>query len=193
MTTNSPQRKLLALPAALLLIMVVLAGCISSSPPDSIDFRRIESVSDLEGTYRNLSEGGSGESYLSAIIWPNEALDHRAIVAIDVVASGRDALTVRALGTDGTKKEAVFVEGRDFQLESGRIRLHSAAGMVGFKSGEPMLGSWYETVELGLDQKGRGKYADHYSAAGLVYLFLPVAISRTYEVRFVRIKGGGDR
>ena len=65
----------------MLFLTLLLNGCFASRPLENTDFRPIESLHDLAGTYRNLGEGDekSGPRYLSAIIWPKSAdLDHEA-------------------------------------------------------------------------------------------------------------------
>ena len=60
--------------------VTVVVGCITSRPPEAVDFRRIESLKELEGTYQNLGEVGPGTpaTYLSEIIWPKAGLSHKA-------------------------------------------------------------------------------------------------------------------
>lgn len=179
-------RKLLPL----LFIVVFLGACINSSPLDNADFGRIETVNDLEGIYQNLGEREQGAPpiYLSAVIWPKAAeLNHAAVVTVEVNITGNNALTVKALRKDGVEKEDTFVEGKDFELHSGRIRLKRIAGIAGFKSGDPIVGPHYESVELGLDEKGHGKYKELGFVAGLAFLVVPIAVRGSDEVRFVRI------
>jgi len=169
---------------------MLLGGCVTSGPSDSATFGHIEAIGDLEGTYRNLGEGGGGTRpvYLSALIWPDAAdIDHAAVVAVEVKASGSDTLCVKALGKDGTEKEGAFVEGKDFVVDAGRIRLKQVAGIAGFKVGEPLVGPYYESIEIGLDERGHGKYRQRFSAAGLAFLVIPIAVDGSDEVLFVKI------
>lgn len=174
----------------LLFLAMLLGGCITSRPPDNADFGRIETVSDLEGIYQNLGEREQGAPpiYLSAVIWPKAAeLNHAAVVTIEVKVTGNNTLTVRALRKDGVEKEDTFVEGKDFELHSGRIRLKQHVGFSGATGGNPYLGPYYESVELGLDEKGHGKYKEQGFVAGLAFLIVPIAVGGSDEVRFVRI------
>jgi hypothetical protein len=62
--------------------------------------------------------------YLSTVIWPKSAgIDHAAVVAIEGKVSGNNVLSVRALRKDRVEKEDTFVEGKDFALYFGHIRL----------------------------------------------------------------------
>jgi len=162
----------------------------NSGPTGSPAFGHVEAIGDLEGVYKNSGEGGAGSQpvYLSALIWPNAAdIDHAAVSAIEVKVSGNHTLCVRALGKAGIEKEDTFVEGKDFVLNAGRIRLKQVVGIAGFKVGEPLVGPYYESVEIGLDERGHGKYRQRFSAAGLAFVVIPIAIGGSDEVRFVKI------
>lgn len=173
----------------LICIAFMLGGCVFISKPDNnVDFERVEKIKQLEGTYLNLGVGGKGSNstYLSRLIWPNSDIDHKSVLTIDVRTTD-NVLVVKATGKDGILRESKFVEGKDFELDSGRIRLKWKLGIAGFASGEPMLGPYYEHAELGIDKRGSGKYQSGGGVAGLVYLFLPVAIVGNDEVRFEKV------
>lgn len=176
----------------LLLFCLILyfPGCISYGPSKVTDFGCIQSLQDIEGVYQNRGEREQGTApiYLSAIIWPNRTeINHSAVTAVEVTVTVSNTITVRALREDGIEKEDTFVEGKDFELRSGRVRLKRKAGITGLRTGEPLVGSYLESVELGLDTEGHGKYKQQISAAGLAYLVIPVAVTGSDEVKFVRI------
>ena len=54
---------------------------------------------------------------------------------------------------------------------------------LNYGSGDPLVGPRYESYEIGLDAKGDGKYRSQGVGAGLSFLFFPVVISETQEVR----------
>ena len=180
----------------LLVLATFLLGCFAQKPPRNVGFARLSTIRDLQGSYENLGEGAKdnrGVRYLSAVIWPDtngtgvgrSDIHHASIVTIVVEAVGDTALFVRALRSDGVEKEETFVRGRDFQFQSGRLLLRRGVNSsIGPDS--PILGASHTSVELGLDEKGQGKYKMTESAAGLAYLFIPVAGRQTWEVRFVR-------
>ena len=170
---------------------LMISGCISSGPANNVGFSQIEGIEDLEGIYRNLGEAspGSGPFYLSKIIWPkDEELDHKNIENIEVRKITSEALTVKAITNGAVKKETIYVKGKDFKISGGRISLNVGGGIAGLKGGEPLVGPYYESAELGLDSSGHGKYRQNFATAGLVYLFLPIAIGGNEDVRFVRFK-----
>ena len=166
----------------------MVAGCISSGPQNNVGFGRIEKPTELEGVYKNLGEGGQGGRpvYLSAVIWP-AGLDNASITAIEVRAVSDTTLVVKALKENDVVKEAKFVEGIDFELSSGRIRLKHHVGFSGATGGNPYLGPYSESTELGLDQYGHGKYREEGRAAGLAFLVVPMVGGVRDDVRFVRI------
>ena len=171
-------------------LALLLTGCVSFRPPENTDFGRIESLHDLEGVYQNRGKRAQDGPpvYLSAVIWPNRTeINHSAVIAVEVSVAGSGTITVKALRRYGVEKEDTFVEGKDFELHSGRIRLKQTAGIAGFKAGEPLVGPYHESIELGLDEQGHGAYKQQVSAAGLAYLVIPIAVSGSDEVRFIRI------
>lgn len=174
---------------SLICIALMLDGCLISRPGNNVGFDNVEKIKQLEGIYSNLGEGGKGSApiYLSRLIWPNTDIDHKSVVSIEVRAISGTMLVVKANGKNGGMHESTFAEGKDFELHSGRIRLKNKLAIAGFKSGEPMVGPYYENAELGIDQRGSGKYRMQGAVAGLVYLFLPLALGVNEEVRFEKI------
>jgi hypothetical protein len=174
------------------LLFLSLVGCMMTSrPPDNTNFVHIKTIKELEGIYQNLGvrEAGAPPIYLSSIIWPKDSvMNHAAILAVDVKVTGDRTLLIKAVKGNEVVKEDTFIERKDFEISSGRISLTQKAGIAGFKSGEPLIGPYYEQVELGLDQRGNGKYRSKGGVVGLVYSFLPIAMSSSEEVRFVKIK-----
>ena len=181
-----------------LLTALAAAGCtFSSAPPRNIAFATVTDLHQLQGRYRNRGLGGAEEMpmFLSGLIWPaDSALDHTSIDAIDVDAPSASTLTVRAIDAQSTVvKESTFVEGRDFELEAGRLRIKRRGALLGEAPDDPLVGPRMEEVELGIDLRGHGKYRSTFTAAGLVYLLVPVAVHGAQEVRFERIDGGETR
>jgi len=176
------------------IVVSALTGCFASRPPDNVDFGAAQSLRDLEGTYWNLGEFDPKQTpaaYLSKIIWPGlEESRHRSIQTIVVRAMGDTGLSVQALSSSGVAKEQAFVRGKDFEFSGGRLRLGSYWEN---SLKEPEAGGLFfahTTKELGVDRKGQGKYKSRQTVAGAAYLVVPVAMSQTNEVRFVRI---GDK
>lgn len=174
-----------------LFISLLLMGCATSSKPaDNTEFANLQTLRELEGTYQNLGlrQEKTPPFYLSSIIWPAPSqLDHASILTIEVRVPSEHTVLVRASSEQGVEREDIFIEGRHFELTSGRIRLKQKNGIAGLKSGEPIIGVYYEGVELGLDQKGNGKYHNKSGVIGLVYSFLPLAFSSSEEIKFVKL------
>ncbi len=170
-------------------INLVLSGCISSSAPkDNVDFARVESLSDLDGTYQNQGEGKLGPvaDYLSSLIWPEEKINPKSIEFIEVKALNDNTVRVKGIWGKEIVKESLLVEGKDFNLDSGRIAFGKNVGFYG-ETG-PLAGPHASGFELGIDQHGHGKLKESGFFAGLVFLAIPVAYGGSYELRFRRIK-----
>lgn len=175
----------------LMLAAVAVAGCISATPERNSDFASIDDLTMLNGVYQNRGESAEGiaPTYLSTLVWPSATnIDHLAITTIDVRAKDEHSLMIRAYSTNALVKEDRLVQGKDFTLHSGRIRLMRGLYLAGFKAGEPLVGPYYRQDEIGIDQTGHGKYRTQGAVAGLVYAFLPIAVGVKEEVRFVRIR-----
>jgi hypothetical protein len=177
-----------------LLVGVLIAGCsFHSAPADNVEFRGVVALQEFEGRFTNLGEvegEGAAPVYLSAQIWPKEpAMAHDTITAVEVWAENEDTLLVRALRQDAVARESRFVLGKDFQLREGRIQLNSDWALLNEGAGDPLVGPRYSRAELGLDTRGNAKYRSQGAAAGLIFMMLPVALSLSEEVRFVRMEG----
>ncbi|BAV32487.1 hypothetical protein SCL_0163 [Sulfuricaulis limicola] len=174
-----------------LVFVLMISGCLSSGPANNTGFGQIKRIEDLEGVYGNLGEAspGRGPFYLSKIIWPkDDELDHKNVENIEVRKITSEMLKVKAVTNGVVKKETTYVKGKDFDINGGRISLNVGGGIAGLKGGEPLVGPYYESAELGLDSTGHGKYRQSFATAGLVYLFLPIAIGGNEDVRFVRLE-----
>lgn len=171
-------------------LVLLLGGCHITGPTDNVDFSKIETIKELEGVYQNLGEReqGAPPTYLSEVIWPKSGgIAHAAITTIEVRLMSPSILMVRASSINGVEKEDTFVEGKDFEIHSGRIRLNQSFRIAGFRSGDPLVGPFYEGAELGLDRKAHGKLSTQGGFVGLVYMHIPLALGTKQEVRFVRI------
>ena len=169
-------------------LVLLLNGCNSYRPTDNVSFDKIETLKELEGVYQNLGEGEQGHLpvYLSKVIWPKpEGIRHDLITTIEVRLLSPNSLGVRARRGVGVEKEDTFVEGKDFEIHSGRIRLKHGFGSAG--DIDPILyGPYFARHELGLDTKAHGKLRKQEGFIGLL-MVVPVAAVMSEEVRFVRI------
>lgn len=146
----------------------------------------------LEGVYRNIGDADPKSIpancpdcrlRLSMIIWPGDKmLDHSSIDAIEVRISKSDTLIVKALSFGKVITESLFIEGKDFTIRAGRIHIKTTVGLAA-----PVIGPGYQTIEIGLDSEGNGKYRDSSGAAGLVGFLIPIGVVGTEDVRFPRI------
>lgn len=172
----------------------LLAGSCSYSaaPADDVEFADLHDLRQLDGGYRNRgvsAPDAANPVFLSTVVFPSAAaLDHEAIDIIDVRARDASTLVVKAIDARGnTVATAEYVEGQDFALRNGRVRLRREGALLGAAPDDPLVGPRKETVEIGLDLRRAGKYRRSFSGAGLVYLLVPVAIRDTEDVRFERV------
>jgi len=169
-------------------LAVTLTGCFASRPPDNVGFGTASALQEFAGTYQNLGESKEQGPHLSAIIWPSDTnLPHWLIHTISVRAIGDTALAVRALGDSGLVKEGVFVSGRDFEFTHGRLRLRTKVeNSLNTPEAGGLFVAW-TTLELGFDKKGQGKLKKGETVVGAAYLVVPLAVTSSTEVRFVRL------
>ena len=176
----------------LLLVIAIASGCVSA-PPNNSGFSKLDTIYELQGSYKNKGERDNNGSpypiYLSFVIWPNETtLKHEELETIEVVVVSKNSISVKALSKRGVEKEETFIEGKHFDITDGRISLKRGFRIVGTKSGEPRVGPGYERVELGIDKKSQGKLRSDGAVVGLVYMFFPFAFAVREDVRFIRIE-----
>jgi hypothetical protein len=85
-------------------------------------------------------------------------------------------------------KEGTYAAGKDFELKSGRLRLNRDFGVHATSEHEdPFLGIENRTVEIGLDERGQGKFKRVDTFVGVAYLIVPLAVRESREVRFLRL------
>lgn len=183
----------IAIASALAVALAATACSLSTAPADNVEFATLTDLHQLDGRYRNRGIGASDSQYtyfLSAILFPGEPpLDHESIESIDVRATDTRSITVQALDSmNAVIRQVDFVEGRDFALAAGRLRIHRHGALLSQAVDDPLVGPRVETVELGLDLRGAGKYRSTFTGAGLVWLLVPVAVHAADDVRFERIE-----
>jgi hypothetical protein len=170
------------------LLLGLCYGCIlTTAPPNDVDFSSAESIRAFEGCFQNLGEGGNGagKRFLSAVIWPKLQLDHSEIKVIRVVATNAKTLRVTAEAQGTILHEMLFVEGTDFHLNSGRIKVKGDP-LVSFAypAGNVFIGVGYVSEEIGIDASGDGKFQGSSAFAGTAFLVIPVAGGVSDSVRF---------
>ncbi len=170
------------------ILAVALTGCFASRPSGNVGFGTAGALQELAGTYQNLGESKETGHYLSQIIWPSpKDIPHALISAISVRAISDTALVVRALNDAEIELEGTFIAGKDFEFTHGRLRLRTK---VENSLNEPEAGGLFvvwTTLELGLDKKGQGKLKKRESVVGAAYLVVPIGVTSSTEVRFVRL------
>lgn len=175
-----------------IIIAALLGGCVSTAPLENAPFSNVSSIDELVGRYSNEGDGGpeaQSSLYLSRILWPKDkSIVHERIEFINVEKASEDSLVVNGLGGGKLIKKSIFTLGVNFEIDNGVIILSSEVGIAGLKSGEPMVGVYAGGSKIGLDVNGHGKFHSSGTAAGLVFLFLPMAVGGSQDVRFNRIE-----
>jgi len=176
---------------AVLLLHQLLAGCVmSTKPAGDTGFDTKATLRAFAGCFANVGEGGDGgaSTRLSGIIWPGTVVDHKDVDVVRVDAEGTDVLHVSAIAAGHVTHESRFVEGRDFTLVDGQIKLKShVVGSTGTEPGNPAIGVGSEAITLGLDKVGNGREIYSANFVGTAFLVFPVAMHGTDAVRFKRL------
>lgn len=179
-----------------LILLLLLSACVISdsgfAPVDNTDFIVIKKLNELDWIYNSISDASFGRSGgkiwegLGKFLWPNDRTLHINIARVEIRAQKNNKLLVKAFDYDGKeRKQQVFIDGHDFDFSDGRIKFHRGNLMLQDHE-DPLLGPDVKMFEIGLDQKRNGKVKINYSGTGL-FMFIPVAIHQTTELRFKRV------
>ena len=171
-------------------LVVALPSCVSFAPPNDAEYAPIGSLKSLSGCYRNLGETAEETTnrYLSYILWPaHNTKQHQDIQYIEVAAISNNTIRATGIGEKRVLVESEFVEGENFEFESGKITVtNKLFGSLAYPSGNPFIGAGHASVTLGIDKSGHGKLTDSITLAGTAFIFIPVAGHVAEMVRFVR-------
>jgi hypothetical protein len=178
----------------LAIMALVLSACAVNDKDEKHVFAKTEQLAALTGIYQNRAESSKQPEpppqYLSNILWPGEKnAANAAIDKIEVMLVNENTLRAVGMAVDGQiLKSADFVRSQHFELRHGQLVIKLKPGVVGIRSGEPMLGVSTENIILGLDTQGNGKIRKQYTATGLVFAFLPMHLGIETDARFVKLK-----
>jgi len=168
---------------------LVLAGCVGSRsdrlPPDT-RFRAITATADLRGDFSNQGTSANREWHplLSDVLFLPATLQEPPS-AIRFSSPAPAVLRCEALVDARVVARRDFVEGRDFRLADGRLRLAGTLGESGIMEGG--VGVSTEINRLGLTEQGDIVLTCTSSGAGLMLLVVPLAITAVEEARFERL------
>ena len=176
---------------AICLLLIFCSGCVFiSAPKDNVGFSRVKGIHSLEGCYQNQGEGENVNlpRFLSAIIWPESKLNHREIELIRVVAIDDRTLKVTAESRETITQESLFVEGKDFHVSSGQIKVKSEPIIsLAYPAGNVFIGVAYASQVIGIDDRGDGKLKETTTLAGTAFIVIPLAGHGRDSFRFKRI------
>ncbi|CAB5498323.1 hypothetical protein THERMOT_844 [Bathymodiolus thermophilus thioautotrophic gill symbiont] len=168
-----------------IIFIVSIAGCFTA-PINNKDFQKIRKIEDLNGTY--LNKGDTGDEigvHLSRVVWANDRLlNHKLISEIVIKALNSNELQVEAMQGQSIVKKQIFIKGKDFNIDSGKINLRSGFSIIN----DIVIGVEYHDITVGIDTLGNGKYVNSGAAIGIAILIIPFAIYTVQHVRFVKIK-----
>ena len=176
-------------PIATVCLLALGCACTTSAPKSDVGFERAQSIQALEGCFKSHGEGGkdTAQRLLSKVTWPTANLNHANVKAVRVVAMNSTTLKVTAETDEETLHESLFVEGRDFFLESGRIRVRNdlkVSPTSRGSGGNVFIGVLHESTELGIDRIGDGRLQEATSLAGTAFLVFPAAGRVRHVSRF---------
>ena len=174
-------------------LFLLLSGCVfNTAPENNADFKEAASIQDLVGVYQNAGDpvGNLGAIYLSAILWSNSSfptnnkdLTHKDIQYIQVEAI-ENGVNISAIANKCVLFKNQYIKGDKFDISGGKLIIKRDVNPLTRGAGDVLLGPSYESVKLGIDTHGDGKYRSYSVAAGLVFLMVPVAASETIDIRF---------
>ncbi len=171
-------------------VTLLLSGCSSNGIDADNPFAASSSLQALAGVYQNKAQTDHPQApalRLSTIIWREPGLAHDEVEKVEVAVIDEKTLQVSAIGSQGVVRTDRFIKGKHFNFRDGQLELQRENSLLGFTSGEVMLGIGSGKLTLGVDTKGQGKVRHEGVAAGLVFLFLPMAIQTNEDYRFVRL------
>lgn len=164
---------------------LLLGGCITNHyPPADTGFRRITSLAELQGCYRNAGESSpkASPSTLSQTLWLDTAEpDHKQIDRIQVEVAGEGQLKVTAFTASAPVFTRIHALGKDLEWQEGQLRFTRRIGSVPTEPGNVFLGVASEEVRLGLDAAGHGRTESTLLTSGTLFLIIPLA-GRFHEV-----------
>ncbi len=173
-----------------LILMLFVSGCsYYTGPAEKVQTIENIRIEDLTGLYIN---AGDPSGYLSQFIWGEDRLhanvirsdiEHHQITMIQVLATGNN-VDIEAVYNGCVAHHNTYIQGKDFEINNGKILLHTENHLLSRGGDDPLLGPSSQKVFLMLDINGNGIYRDESFAAGLVYLIIPVAVSNLSEIRF---------
>jgi hypothetical protein len=190
----------------LIIFVLFLVGCAAQQvPQDSLEFHQVSQLVELEGVYKNEGDNGKRYSmnnyYLSENIWgykssflwgttgPNlpAGIRHENIEFIEV-SSTEKSLTAKAIEKGCVVYEKTYIIGRYFEIKNGQLIISQDVNLLSpGGQGGVLVGPNRRKITLGIDTANQGKSRTQFDQAGLVYLFLPAAVSETLDNRFERI------
>jgi hypothetical protein len=173
------------------LLLIFCSGCVFiSAPKDDVGFSKVRGIHSLEGCYQNQGEGknNSPSRYLSSVIWPESKLNHSDIKLIRVVAINDKTLKVTAESLGTIVLESLFVEGKDFNVNSKKIRAKGEPMIsLAYPAGNVFIGVAYASQALGIDERGDAKLQETGTFAGTVFIVIPFAGHTQDSFRFRRV------
>ena len=171
-------------------LTMFLSGCSFNGIDADNPFAASSSLQALAGVYQNKAQTDHPQApalRLSTIIWREPGLAHEDVEKVEVVVVDGQTLQVSAIGPQGVVRTDRFIKGKHFNFRDGQLELKRESGLLGFTSGEVMLGIGSGKLTLGVDTKGQGKVRNEGVAAGLAFLLFPMAMQTSQDYRFLKI------
>lgn len=164
------------------------SGCVVSDNPENIPAAaKTTDLGSFSGCYlnRGSSDSAAQTHFLTNTIWPEQALDHSAIDAVQVEALPGNRLRVAAVADHHVVQRQTFVAGEDFEFQSGQIVLPARLEGSGAREpGNVFIGAMRRATRIGMDNRGQGYVQETTAIAGTAFLVIPVAGKVRETIRF---------
>ena len=173
----------------LLTILIILNGCASKRPNADTNFCEIHDISELHGEYYNKSDERLGgiEVFLSQMIWPEFNMltlkEHQAIDTISINAISKGKIQFNAYSNNILIKSSAVehlknIENGVIPLLKNNSTLPNLGTVVGVNSTELFIfKDCDKNIVIGKNS----------TQTGLGYLIIPITLSNSYTVTFLRI------
>lgn len=161
-----------------------MSSCVfNDSPKDNAPFQKLNTASDLRGTYSNKGDNGieGYDSYLTYVLWADSApIQHSQISLVKIQPSKGGSLIVSALSGNRTIHQKTYYSSH-YDWADGKLLLSQQTETANGN----IAGAGTNNTYIGIDTRGDLKIRVQGSAAGIS--IIPILATGKSDIRFRRI------